>query len=88
MGGASPSHTLENSRDYVAIASVPTPQFGDRTLVLKEVGQDAAGQLLKEPEANPELEAADVAAFVFDGNDPKSFNDAQNLMLQVMPGAS
>ncbi|CAD7702961.1 unnamed protein product [Ostreobium quekettii] len=95
VGAGSPSSQgLEPNHDYVAVASVASPQHGQKTLVLREVGSEAAAKLLKEapPEAGsqPEgthLEAADVAVFVFDGNDAKSFAEAQGLMLQASTAA-
>ncbi|CAD7698024.1 unnamed protein product [Ostreobium quekettii] len=84
VGSSAPTaQGLEAGHNYVAVASVTSPQFGERTLVLKEVGPEAASALLKQDGEGGPLEAVDVAAFVFDGNDAKSFAEAQSLMLQV-----
>lgn len=52
-------------------------------LVLREVSEREAGQLLQSPGAAEALAAADVAAFVFDSTSLASFRAAHQLMLAV-----
>lgn len=81
--GQANSETEDAKGDYVAVSSISLPSAGDKTLVLQEVGVEAAKKLLKEPVDESKFDNVDVAAFVFDSSDPKSFHEAQKLVLQV-----
>lgn len=69
--------------DYTAVGTVTLPPTTEKTLVLKEMGLEATKQLLSEQEGGLGFNEYDVAAFLFDSSDPRSFHEIQKLMLQV-----